>query len=192
MYQRGIAMRVISGIAKGTVLYTLEGNQTRPTLDRVKEALFNILQIKIQGAQVLDLFSGSGALAIEAISRGASKAILCDKSKQAIQIIEKNLTKTHLSKKAILLENDYIKALNFLNGKFQFDFIFLDPPYAGNMIKKAMEKILEFNLLKQEGTIIVETDEEEKVLKEIENMKVDVYDLRKYGRVKLIFLNRKG
>ena len=80
-------MRVISGIARGTKIETLEGNSTRPTLDRVKEALFNIIQTKIGGAKVLDLFAGSGALAIEALSRGASKAILCDKSNYAIKII---------------------------------------------------------------------------------------------------------
>lgn len=185
-------MRVISGTAKGTILYTLEGNNTRPTLDRVKEALFNMLQIDINDSEVLDLFSGSGALAIEAISRGAKKAVVCDKSKEAIKIIEKNLEKTHLKDKAIIINEDYIKALNFLKGKLQFDFIFLDPPYAGDMIKKAIEEIISLDLLKNDGKIIIETDEEERILKEIQNINVNVYDLRKYGRVKLIFLNRKG
>lgn len=185
-------MRVISGTAKGTILYSLEGNNTRPTLDRVKEALFNMLQINIQDTEVLDLFSGSGALAIEALSRGASKAVLCDKSKDAIKIIEKNLEKTRLKEKAIILNNDYIKALEFLKHKFKFDFIFLDPPYAGEMVKNAVNQIIELDLLKQEGIIIIETDEEERILKDLQNINVNVYDLRKYGRVKLIFLNRKG
>ena len=93
-------MRVISGTARGTNLETLEGNNTRPTLDRVKEALFNIIQCNIVDANVLDLFSGSGALGIEALSRGAKACIMCDKSYEAIQIINKNIRKTHLEEKA--------------------------------------------------------------------------------------------
>lgn len=185
-------MRVISGTAKGTILYALEGNNTRPTLDRVKEALFNMIQIDIQDADVLDLFSGSGALGIEAMSRGAKRVVLCDKSKEAIKVIERNLEKTHLKEKAFVIKNDYIDALNFLKEKFQFDFIFLDPPYAGDMIKKSLEEIIKLELLKEDGIVIIETDEEERILKEIKNMNVNVYDLRKYGRVKLMFLNRKG
>ncbi|MCI8482109.1 MAG: 16S rRNA (guanine(966)-N(2))-methyltransferase RsmD [Clostridia bacterium] len=186
-------MRVISGIAKGTILYTLQGNNTRPTLDRVKEALFNIIQNRMLEATVLDLFSGSGAIGIEAISRGAKKAVLCDNSKAAISIIKKNLEKTHLEDKAILIKEDYKEVLRFLGGKkVQFDFIFLDPPYAEDMTKKAVEEIIKGNLLKQEGIIVIETDEEARILEEIKNMKVNVYDLRKYGRIKLIFLNRKG
>lgn len=185
-------MRVISGTEKGTILYSLEGNATRPTLDRVKEALFNIIQMDLQQAYVLDLFSGSGALGIEAISRGAKKAVLCDKSKEAIGIIQKNLEKTHLLEKAIVIHDDYKEALHFLKDKFQFDFIFLDPPYAKDYVEDTVEKILQLDLLKKDGIIIIETDEEERILKKIENTNVNVYDLRKYGRVRLIFLNRKG
>lgn len=185
-------MRVISGTAKGTILYSLEGNATRPTLDRVKEALFNMIQMDIRETEVLDLFSGSGALAIEALSRGAKKAILCDKSKEAVAVIKKNLEKTHLVEKATVLQEDYKNALHFLKNKFQFDFIFLDPPYAKDYVKDAVSEIVVLDLLKQNGTIIIETDEEERILKEIENTNVNVYDLRKYGRAKLIFLNRKG
>lgn len=185
-------MRVISGTAKGTILDTLEGNNTRPTLDRVKEAWFNIIQMEIPNKNVLDLFSGSGALGIEAMSRGATQAVLCDKSKEAIRVIRKNLEKTHLTPKAMVINEDYRKALNFLKDKLQFDFIFLDPPYAEDLAKKAIEEILRLNLLKQDGIIMIETDEEERILKEIKDLNVNVYDLRKYGRVKLIFLNRKG
>ena len=86
-------MRIISGKARGTKLYTLEGNNTRPTLDRVKESLFNIIQSEIPGSIFLDLFAGSGAIGLEAVSRGAKKAILCDKEKSEIQIIKKNIEK---------------------------------------------------------------------------------------------------
>lgn len=182
-------MRVISGTAKGTILYALEGNMTRPTLDRVKEAIFNIIQIDIQDSVVLDLFSGSGALGIEALSRGAKKAVLCDKSKSAINIIKLNLEKTHLEKDAIVLQEGYNKALNFLKDKYQFDLIFLDPPYAKEFVKESVEKIIQLDLLKKSGKIIIETDDEERILKEIENFNVNIANLRKYGRVKVIFLN---
>ena len=86
-------MRIISGKARGTKLYTLEGENTRPTLDRVKESIFNIIQNEIEGTQILDLFAGSGAIGLEFLSRGADKAVLCDKSKEAINIIEKNVEK---------------------------------------------------------------------------------------------------
>lgn len=185
-------MRVISGTAKGTILYSLEGDNTRPTLDRVKESLFNMLQMDIQEAEILDLFSGSGGLAIEALSRGAKMVVLCDKSKDAINIIEKNLEKTHLKEKAIVIKDDYKKTLNFLKNKFKFDFIFLDPPYAGDMVKNAVDEIISLDLLKKDGTIIIETDEEKRILDQIQDLNINVCDLRKYGRVKLIFLNRKG
>lgn len=184
-------MRVISGTAKGTVLYSLEGNATRPTLDRVKEAIFNILQMEIPNAEVLDLFAGSGALGIEALSRGAKRAVLCDRSRNAINIINKNLEKTHFTKKAILLGEDYKVALDSLKERFQFDIIFLDPPYAKDFVAQAVEKILEFELLKQDGMIMIETDEEERILEEIKDLNVIVRDLRKYGRVHLIFLGSK-
>ena len=91
-------MRIISGKAKGTKLYTLEGNETRPTLDRVKESVFNIIQNEIPESIFLDLFSGSGAIGLEAASRGATKTIMCEKSKNAINIIKRNIEKTHLEK----------------------------------------------------------------------------------------------
>ena len=102
-------MRVISGSARGTKLNTIESKQTRPTLDRVKESLFNIIKNEIQEATVLDLFSGSGAIGIEFLSRGAKKAYLCDKSQEAIKMINKNLEKTILTKLATVKNKDYKK-----------------------------------------------------------------------------------
>ena len=96
-------MRIVAGKAKGTKLYTLEGENTRPTLDRVKESLFNIIQNELQESIFLDLFSGSGAIGLEAISRGAKKAILCDKSKEACMIIQKNIEKTHSCRKSRII-----------------------------------------------------------------------------------------
>ncbi len=183
-------MRVISGSARGTNLYSLEGNTTRPTLDRIKETLFNIIQIRIDGAVVLDLFSGSGALAIEALSRGAKKAILCDKSRDAVQIINKNLEKTHLKEKSEVLTGDYKNALKKLEGN-KFDIIFIDPPYAQDIAVKAVEEIVSLELLADDGIIIIETDNESREQEELKHVQINQYDMRNYGRVKLIFLNRK-
>ena len=184
-------MRVISGTARGTNLETLEGNNTRPTLDRVKEALFNIIQCNIVDANVLDLFSGSGALGIEALSRGAKACIMCDKSYEAIQIINKNIRKTHLEEKAKVIKNDYKKTLELLQGQ-KFEVIFIDPPYALDIAVSSIKYIIEFNLLADDGIIILETDNEKRELENLNKLNVKVYDLRRYGRVKLIFLNRKG
>ena len=181
-------MRVISGIARGTKLDSLEGLATRPTLDRVKESMFNIIQNKIENACVLDLFSGSGALAIECLSRGAKEAYLCDKSKDAIKIIKKNIEKTHFESKAVIINKDYLKCLDELNIKF--DIIFLDPPYESNFAEEALKVIIKKELLNNDGIIIFETDKKD--ISNIEKLDINIYDLRKYGRVELIFLNRKG
>lgn len=183
-------MRIIGGEARGTKLSTLEGFETRPTLDRIKESLFNILQDKFYDAKVLDLFAGSGALGLETISRGAKEAILCDNSYNAIQIIKENANKTHLEKKVRILKNDYKKSLDILKGE-KFDIIFLDPPYESEFDIIALNVIIENEMLSSEGVIILETDhaqEKETILKK---MRINVYDLRNYGRVSLFFLNRK-
>jgi len=184
-------MRIISGIARGTKLYTLEGENTRPTLDRVKEPLFSIIQNNIKDAVVLDLFSGSGALGLEALSRGAKKAILCDKSYNAIDIINKNINKTHMEEKTKVVYADYKKCLSSIKEKF--DLIFIDPPYKQDIAIKSLELILENELLSESGMIIIETDDENRELQEIEeiNKNVEIIDLRTYGRVKLIFLKMK-
>lgn len=184
-------MRVISGTARGTNLERLEGNSTRPTLDRVKEALFNILQCNIIDANVLDLFSGSGALGIESLSRGAKSCVMCDKSNEAIKIINKNIQKTHLEDKTKIIKNDYKKALEELKEQ-KFDVIFIDPPYALDIAVDSIKNILELDLLEKNGVIILETDDEKRELENLKKINVNVYDLRKYGRIKLIFLNRKG
>lgn len=185
-------MRIISGLARGTKLYTLEGTETRPTLDRVKEPLFSIIQNNIPNANVLDLFAGSGALGLESLSRGAKKAILCDKSYKAIAIIKQNVEKTRLIEKAEVMQGDYKKVLNNLaDGEEKFDIIFLDPPYKQNIMPEIINKIIELNLLAEDGIVVAETDQEQ-VVEEIKNTNMNINDIRKYGRVILIFLNRKG
>lgn len=184
-------MRIISGTARGTKLYTLEGITTRPTLDRVKEPLFSIIQKYInENSVILDLFAGSGALGLEALSRGAKKAYLCDKSYEAINIIKKNAEKTHLEEKTIILNKDYKKVIELIKNE-KFDVIFIDPPYKLDIAVKAVEMIIEFKILKEDGIIVLETDESSRELEELKNVNVMVRDLRTYGRVNLLFLNWK-
>ena len=180
-------MRIISGTARGTKLYTLEGKTTRPTLDRVKESLFNIIQDKVQDSIFIDLFAGSGAIGLEAASRGANKVILCDKSKDAIKIINKNIEKTHLEEKVKLYNLDYETLLK-TKIKEQADIIYIDPPYKSDFAINAVNIILENGLVSEHSTIIIETDEEEKILRELEKIEIKITDKRKYGRAILIFL----
>ena len=184
-------MRIIGGLARGTKLYTLEGKDTRPTLDRVRESLFNILQNEIKDSKLLDLFSGSGAIGLESISRGAKKAILCDKNKQAIQIINKNVEKLWVKEKVEVLCTDYEKYLN--STKEQFEYIYIDPPYNTNYISNSIQIINDKNLLTENGIIIAETDEKERVEEEISklNVSINIYDTRKYGRAWLIFMRKE-
>ena len=185
-------MRVISGIARGTKLNSIDSLDTRPTLDRVKESLFNIIQNKIDESIVLDLFAGSGAIGIEFISRGAKKAVFCEKSKLAANMIKSNLIKTRFMDKSEIYIQDYRKTLESLKNKnMKFDIIFLDPPYKDNIAIDAVKKVVSLDLLAKNGIIIIETDEKEREQKQLEQLEVEVYDLRKYGRVYLMFLNRK-
>lgn len=183
-------MRVISGIARGTKLNTIDELTTRPTLDRVKEAIFNIVQNQIEDAIILDLFSGSGAIGIEFLSRGCKKAYLCDLSKKAVSIINQNLEKTRLKENAVVINADYKKCLNHLkNEKITFDIIYIDPPYKDNIAVDAVKNILSFGLLKEKGLIIIETDEKDRDIQGLEKLDIQIKDCRKYGRANLIFLN---
>ena len=186
-------MRIISGKHRGTKLYTLDGLDTRPTLDRVKEPLFSIINFDIPDATVLDLFSGSGAIGLELISRGAKRAILCDNSSKAIQIIEKNVEKIKSDKQIDIIHNDYLKTLELLKRKNEkIDIVFLDPPYMTDFACVSCEKIAEYNLLNEHGIIIIETDRKDVVVEKIKQKNLfEVYDERKYGRANLIFLKLK-
>ncbi len=184
-------MRIISGKNKGTKLYTLDGINTRPTLDRVKEPLFSIIQNYIEDAVVLDLFSGSGALGLESLSRGAKKAYLCDNSKQAISIISKNIEKTKQNDNAVLLNDSYISALKkCIAQKIKFDIVFLDPPYESDFAQEATKIILENGLLAESGILIIETDCKcvDKIKYELQDYARQIFDERKYGRVSILFI----
>lgn len=182
-------MRIISGKARGTKLYTLDSMSTRPTLDRVKESIFNIIQNEIEEAIILDLFTGSGAIGLEMLSRGAKKAVLCDKSKEAIEIVKKNIEKTHMNEKVELYNCDFKSCLEKVKNQ-KFDIIYIDPPYETDFIAQSLKKIIELDIIKEESKIILETDNEQRMLKDIENMDVEVIDKRKYGRATIIFLKK--
>lgn len=183
-------MRVISGKARGTKLSSIDELTTRPTLDRVKESLFNIIQNKIEDSIVLDLFAGSGAIGIECISRGANSVYFCEKSHIASKMIYQNLEKTKFLKESIVIEKDYKECLKILKEKdVSFDIIYIDPPYRQDLAVDSVRRILSLDLLKENGTIIIETDDEARELEELKQIGLEASDLRKYGRVSLIFLN---
>lgn len=147
-------MRVITGTAKGRRLMTLEGDSVvRPTADRVKEALFSIIQFELEGASVLDLFAGSGQLGIEALSRGAAKATFIDKSRDAFEVVNQNLKITGLFSQAVVLNSDSLVFL--FNTKEKYDIIFIDPPYNNGTIEKALSGAV--NVCSDNGIIICET-----------------------------------
>ena len=147
-------MRVITGKARGVTLKTPEGLQTRPTTDRVKEALFSIIQFDIPAASVLDLFGGTGQLGIEALSRGAKRAVFVDESDKACRLIQENLRRTRMEGEGTVVRGDYLAYLSRCREKF--DIIFLDPPYAEVFLENALKRITEIDILQSGGIIVTE------------------------------------
>lgn len=180
-------MKVISGKYKGI---NLDGNNidgTRPTMDRVKESLFAMLQFKIKDKIILDLFAGSASLGIEALSMGARKVYFVDNNKKAIKCINNNINKLKIDNKYYeVLLNDFKKSLIFLKNK-TFDIIFLDPPYKTNYIEESIKLILEYNILNKNAILVCETDDVSKIpvnsiLKEIK--------VKKYGDKYIVILEK--
>lgn len=147
-------MRVITGSARGVQLKTPEGLVTRPTTDRVKEAMFSIIQFDIPGASVLDLFGGTGQLGIEALSRGAQSAVFVDAGEPACRLIRENLKKTRLEGQIKVIRSDYMDYLS--RCREQFDIILLDPPYAEVFLENALKCITEIDILRSNGIIVTE------------------------------------
>jgi len=147
-------MRVITGKARGVQLKTPEGQQTRPTADRVKEALFSIINFDIPNAAVLDLFGGTGQLGIEALSRGAKSAVFVDAREEACRLIRENLKRTKLEAGGKVIRGDYMDYLN--RCKDAFDIILLDPPYAEVFLENALKRITEIDILQSGGIIVTE------------------------------------
>ncbi len=180
-------MRIIGGQFKGSVLAVFDGENVRPTSDRAREALFNILFLKTRGARVLDLFSGSGALGLESLSRGAGEVVFNDLSKDSVAILKKNLAKLKIDCKergVTVMQKDYLACLNALSGAF--DIIFIDPPYRFDYGVKALETIVSRKLLKDDGVVVYERDRafEENVVG------LEKYDERKYGKAVMSFFRK--
>jgi 16S rRNA (guanine(966)-N(2))-methyltransferase RsmD len=181
-------MRIIGGKFRSTVLAEFPGEDVRPTSDRVKESLFNILSLKLYGARVLDLFSGSGALGLESLSRGAGEVVFNDCAKTSIAILKKNLAALKItpnSNEAKVMNCDYLVCLEQVRG--QFDLIFIDPPYRFDFGEKALQKIAQRGLLTENGIAVYERD------RPFEGgiLGLEKYDERKYGKTYLTFF-RKG
>ena len=147
-------MRVITGKARGVALKTPDGLVTRPTTDRVKEALFSIIHFDIPGARVLDLFGGTGQLGIEALSRDAAFAVFVDEREDACKLIKENLRRTKLEQNARVVRSDYLSFLNRCQEKF--DIILLDPPYAEIFLENSLKRITEIDILQSGGIIVSE------------------------------------
>ncbi len=157
-------MRVISGASKGKVLKIPKGLHTRPTSDKVKEALFSMIHFHIPGSIVLDLFSGTGSLGIEALSRGAEKAYFVDNHPKSIQTIKENIHSTGYGSKSVVLFCDAQKAIQKLvSADEQIDIVFMDPPYHENLILPCIYTMIEKKLLKKTGLLIIEHDQKEKL-----------------------------
>lgn len=154
-------MRVIAGKCRSLPLKTLEGLETRPTTDRTKETLFNVLQPWIPGGRFLDLFSGSGSIGIEALSRGAVQAVFVEQARKAVSVIRDNLAFTRLLPDAVILQDSVMHALSVLAGRGEvFDCIFMDPPYNHELEKEVLTYVSSHGLLREGGIIVVEASKQ--------------------------------
>lgn len=170
-------MRIIAGSARGCTFDAPQGRDTRPTLDRVRENVFNILQMKVRGATVLDLFSGSGAMAFEAISRGAESAVLVDIDRAANGVQRKNAQKLHMQERCRILQCDWQQAVHMLSIQHErFDLIFLDPPYAMHDMTPVMTALRP--LMDEDSVILLE--HEAKTFPSTPDG-FELFDSRKYG-----------
>ena len=150
-------MRIITGKARGIKLRTLEGDTTRPTAERTKEAVFSMLQFEIEGKRVLDAFAGSGQLGLEALSRGASYALFVDKNRAAVEVIKKNIEITRMGDCSAAVCSELDSQLEKMAGGKGFDIVFLDPPYKSDLINQALCTLLRCKLLNKNATVVCES-----------------------------------
>lgn len=181
-------MRVISGTARGRRLKELPGMDTRPTTDKVKESLFNIIQFDIEGRRVLDLFGGTGQLGIEALSRGAERCTFVDASRQAVAVINENVRTVGFAERSTVRQGD---ALAFVaDCREKFDLIFLDPPYQTQLLENCVEAVVKFDILSEHGIMICESALE----KQLPEPAAPYQRGReyRYGKIKLTVYHRQG
>lgn len=182
-------MRVIAGTRRSMPLKTIDGLATRPTQDRTKETLFNVIQNDVPGSMFLDLFSGSGAIAIEALSRGAKKAYLVENSREAAACIRDNLTFTKLNDDAVLMETDALTALRRLEGKAVFDIIFMDPPYNHGYEREVLTYLADSKLIDEYSVIVVEASNETG-FDYLDGLGFNAYKIKKYKNNMHVFIQR--
>lgn len=183
-------MRVVAGSVKNKKLKTKEGKETRPTLERVKEAIFSIIGDEVVDSRFLDLYAGTGSIAIEALSRGAKRAILIEQDKTALRIIIENINNCGFENISRAYKNDVNRAIEILQKKSElFDIVFLDPPYKENISEGTIKKLSECSILKEDGMIISEHSNFEKLPDEIGNF--IKYDERDYNKKILSFYKYK-
>ncbi len=182
-------MRVIAGDFKARKLTSIRGRKIRPTSDRIREALFSIISSKIENALVLDLFAGTGALGIEALSRGADRTVFVDNSKESIQIINKNIELFNIKERTNVLLHD---AFNVLSSKtlpiLKFDIIFMDPPYDKGFVSNLFKNNDLLNVMKDDSIIIAEQSIRENALEKVAGF--DLYDKRTYGETLISFFRK--
>lgn len=188
--KEGKKMRITAGELKNRKIKSREGRETRPTLERIKEAIFSIIGDKVEKAVFLDLYSGTGNIAIEALSRGAARAVMIEQDKDALRIIIENLNNLGLDRRARAYKNDVFRALEILGRKNEkFDIIFLDPPYKENITTDTIKKLSEIGLLEKDGIIISEHSVYEKLDNRIDNFVK--YDERDYNKKIVSFYKLK-
>lgn len=180
-------MRVITGTARGRRLKELQGMETRPTTDKVKESLFSIIQFDIEGRRVLDLFAGTGQLGIEALSRGAAEAVFVDRRPDAVRLVQENLALCGFTDRARVKSGD---ALAYLKSGEKFDLIFLDPPYAADLLEQTLTAIDSFDICREHGIIVAESAAD-KVLPELP-APYRLYREYRYGKIRLSVYHRSG
>ena len=149
-------MRIIAGTARSLPLKTIEGKDTRPTTDKIKETLFNVMQFDVPGCYFLDLFAGSGQIGLEALSRGAQYAVFVENSRKAASCIEDNIKFTKFDKQSKLLTTDAVTAVRTLEGEYKFDIVFMDPPYNKELEKEVLTALTDSDILKEDALIVVE------------------------------------
>lgn len=149
-------MRIIAGSARSLPLKTIEGRDTRPTTDRIKETLFNMLNPELSGCLFLDLFAGSGQIGLEAISRGAQKAVFVENNKKAVNCIQENIAFTRFTEQSTLMHMDVVSAIRRMEGKEIFDIIFMDPPYKKGMEQEVLSVLADSSIINEDTLIVVE------------------------------------
>jgi 16S rRNA (guanine(966)-N(2))-methyltransferase RsmD len=185
-------MRIIAGKARRTVLKTIEGQQTRPTTDRIKETLFNIINTDLIDCKFLDLFSGSGAIGIEALSRGAASAVFVENNKAAVECIHTNLKAARLIENSKVITMDVIAALKYLEVQdITFDIIFMDPPYNQLYEKKVLETLQNTKMISTDTIIIVEASLETE-FDYLENTCFEIYRQKEYKTNKHVFIGMRN